>query len=143
MSYTTEDLRAEHESLVNKIARLQKQADGLWDTILYLEEKEKVQDHTLVLSHGPEPGPGRPPKLVREATPLVKMIAEILEVGGGMMHRKDILKALEARGRTFTGDNVGIKLQKLGAHLSIHKNLFEPVTRPGDGRWRLKENRPK
>lgn len=135
MSNIATGLRKIHALLVDEIVRLQRQADNIRETICYLEEKEKQPSLHGTLYRGR----GRPPKPPGVVSPLVQAIIRILLAHGGIMHRRDILSALESDGIRLSGDTPAMQLNLLGTYLSLNKNWFEPATRPGDGRWRLKD----
>ena len=133
MSDLIRELKEKHSVLAAKVSKLQKQADSIWDTIMYLEEEEKSSGQVAL---GLQARRGRP----RKPSPLINQIVEVLQAHGGVMHRRDILRALaDEKGIRMKGDTPAIQLQRLGAHLSMNKKLLEPASIPGDGRWRLKD----
>ena len=133
MSNTIVELREKHGELLGKIAKMQKQADSILDTILYLEEDEKPEQGTLALTSRP----GRPRKRAGKPSPLLKQIEQAIRAHDGIMHRRDILHAVDPNGRRFKGDTESKRVQRLGTYLTTHRDLFEPASTPGDGRWKL------
>jgi hypothetical protein len=122
--------------LQGEIDKLQDEANGLQVAINVLEEEEIPQQRVMVLTE-----PIRPQKH-RKNKPktMVERITDVLRAHGPVMHRKEILKVLEADNAPLSGKTPSERLSRVGFYLSTNKNVFEMAGQSGDGIWRLKQN---